>query len=254
MVIALKAAGAAEPLRIETIHGPPWGFVGSDGKPTGMMYEIGNRIAEEAGLTYTNTLSPYARTAHSLESGAADLVLRFTNEQMTRDAVQVATIVTMPIIIVGQPGTRYKSLSELRGKTVGVVRTSAYTPEFDTDNAIRKYAVNDYVTMAKMIVMNRLDAGVGSSVGFYYSAHQAGIKPADLGPPLVIGSNDFVLHFSRKNFNQQTANTLKDAVKRLTDSGEIKRIVIKYTGLYETDKSCAGFNRNRGATARSEVC
>ena len=28
----------AASLRIETINGPPWGFVGSDGQPTGMMY------------------------------------------------------------------------------------------------------------------------------------------------------------------------------------------------------------------------
>ncbi len=48
LVLAGQALGA--PLRIATILGAPWGFIGSDGQPTGMMYEIGNRIAEVAGL------------------------------------------------------------------------------------------------------------------------------------------------------------------------------------------------------------
>lgn len=236
LACALHAHGAGEPLRIETIDGPPWGFIGSDGKPTGMMYEIGNRIAEEAGFRYTNALTPYARTAHSIESGSADVVLRFSNAQMMRDAVQVATIVSMPIIIVGPPGTRYKTLDELHGKTVGVVRTSSYESKFDADPAILKYAVNDYVTMSKMVAAKRLDAGVGSSIGFYYSAHLAGIKPSDLGPPLVIGSNEFMLHLSRKNQNPEIIHALREAVKKLTDTGEIKKIVSKYTREYEPEK------------------
>ncbi len=218
-----------ESLKISTIQGPPWGFVGSDGKPTGMMYEIGNRIAEVAGLSYTNVLVPYARTALDIENGHADLVLRFGNEHLMRFAIPVSNVVAMPIILIGPSGTAYKNLKELHGKTVGVIRTSKYVEQFDNDTAIHKYAVNDYVVMTKMLASRRMDAGVGSSVGLLYGAYMAGLKAEDLGTPLVLGHNDFILFISKKNANPETIQALKESVKKLTASGEIKTIVAKYS-------------------------
>ncbi|WP_176654403.1 substrate-binding periplasmic protein [Duganella hordei] len=229
--LLLSWSAMSEPLRIQTIQGPPWGFVGSDGKPTGMMYEIGNRIAEEAGFSYTNALVPYARTALEIETGGADCILRFSNEHMARVAVPVASVATMPVILVGPSGTRYNNLAELRGKTVGVVRTSNYVEQFDSDRSIQKYPVNDYVTMAKMLAMRRLDAGVGSSVGLFYGAYMAGVKPEELGVPLVLGSNDFILFLSKKSAKPETIRALKGSVRKLTASGEIKKIMGKYTSF-----------------------
>lgn len=229
LLICLSAPLRAEPLRIETILGPPWGFIDSDGRASGMMYEIGNRIAEVAGLDYTNALVPYPRTATDMESGIADVVLRFGNEHLARVAVPVGVVVSMPVILVGPKGANYKQLSELHGKTVGVVRTSSYTAQFDADSLINKYAVNDYVTMARMLSMRRLDAGVGSSVGFFYGAYLAGVKKEELGQPLVLGSNDFILFLSRRSARPETMRALKEAIQKLTASGEIKAIMNKYS-------------------------
>lgn len=229
MALTLAWPAMSEPLKIETILGPPWGFLASDGQATGMMYEISNRIAEEAGLSYTNALVPYARTAIDIENGSADFIVRFGNEQMTRGAVPVAAVLTMPIIVVGPSGTQYRHLSELHGKTVGMIRTSKYVEQFDTNTAIQKYAVSDYTTMARMLALRRLDAGIGSSAGLYYGAYMAGVKPEELGAPLVLGSNEFILFLSKKNAQPETIRALKDAVKKLIASGEIKQIVGKYT-------------------------
>jgi ABC-type amino acid transport substrate-binding protein len=230
--LLLQPAMAAS-LRIETINGPPWGFVGSDGQPTGMMYEISNRIAQEAGFSYSNALVPYARTGFDIENGHADFILRFGSEHMTRGAIAVATIVTMPVILVGPKGTRYRSLEDLHGKTVGVVRSSSYVDKFDSDSAITKYAVNDYVMMATMLSMRRLDGGVGSSAGLYYGAYMAGVPREQLGEPLVLGHNDFVLFFSKKTATPATLKALKAAVDKLTASGEIRKIVNKYNNAAE---------------------
>lgn len=228
MALAWTNAAIGGPLRIVTIHGPPWGYLDNGGKPTGMMYDIGSRIAEVAGLQYTNALVPYPRTALEIENGTADVVLRFGNEQMLRAAIPVASVVAMPIILVGPRGTQYRQLSELHGKTVGVIRTSNYVKEFDTDQAIQKYAVTDYAVMAKMLAARRLDAGVGSDAGFYYGAHAAGIRPDELGTPLVLGQNDFILFFSKKTATPDTMQALKEAVRKMTASGEIRQIMSKY--------------------------
>jgi polar amino acid transport system substrate-binding protein len=231
-ILAPVRPAASAPLKIITIHGPPWGYFDSDHRPTGMMYEISNRIAEVAGLPYTNTLVPYPRTAFELEHGNADFVLRFGNEQMERAAHPVAAIVTMPVILVGPKGTTYHELRELHGRTVGVIRTSSYVPAFDSDTAINRYSVNDYVIMAKMLSVRRLDAGVGSSAGIYYGAYMAGIKPEELGPPLILGQNNFILYVSKKNATPEMLRALKKAADKLGSSGEIKQIVNKYMQSY----------------------
>src|SRR5450830_50992 len=219
----------SQALRIETIEGPPWGFVGNDGKVTGMMYEIGNLVARKTGLSFKNTLAPYARTAVDIENGNVDIVLRFGNEHMARVAQPVAIIVSMPVILVGPSGTHYTSLSELRGKVVGFVRTSKYVEQFDSNTEIHKYAVNNYEQMARMLASRRLDAGIASNVGLYYGALMAGVKPAQLGEPLVLGANDFVLFFSKKTAKPETVNAVSEAVTKLKLNGEIQKIIDKYT-------------------------
>lgn len=235
VALACSAAccAAAVPLKLATIDGPPWGFIGTDGKPTGMMYEIGNRIAQEAGFAWTNQLVPYARIGPEIAHGKADFVLRFSSEEMVNAAIPVAVVVTMPVIAVGARGVRFNGLEDLRGKVVGVVRKSRYTEQFDNDPLIRKYEADNYLQVVRMLKMKRLDAGVGASAGLYYSAHMAGLKAEELGPPLVIGSNDFILHFSKATANQETINALSLAVKRLNQRGEIRKIINSYIGEYQ---------------------
>lgn len=232
---AVAVCQCATPLRIATIDGPPWGFVGADGKPAGMMYEISNRIAQEAGFAFTNQLIPYARIAPAMAQGKADFVLRFSSEEMVTVAVPVVTVVTMPVIAIGPKGRQFKNLEDLRGNTVGIVRKSRYTDAFDNDPLIRKYEADNYVQIVRMLKANRLDAGVGASAGLLYSAYMAGLRPGDLGQPLVIGSNDFVLHLSKISATPDIVNALGLAVKRLNQRGEIKKIIDTYIGEYRFD-------------------
>lgn len=240
LVLMLGAAmchGNPPALRIATIDGPPWGFVDGDGKPTGMMFEIGNRIAQEAGLTSTNQLTPYARIAPEMAHGKTDIVLRFSSEEMVQVAVPVATVVSMPVIAIGGAGSRFQTLADLHGKTVGVVRKSRYTDAFDNDPLIRKYEADNYLQIVRMLKMKRLDAGVGAGAGLLYSAFLAGVRPEELSAPLVIGSNDFVLHLSKANTSPELAGALGAAVKRLNQRGEIKKIIDRYLGEYRVDFS-----------------
>lgn len=234
IVLTLSSAvcQAGTPLRIATIDGPPWGYMGADGKPAGMMFEISSRIAQEAGFSYTNQLTPYARIAPEMAQGKTDFVLRFSSEEMVKVAIPLTTVVTMPVIAIGPEGSRFQSLEDLRGKTVGVVRKSRYTDAFDNDPMIRKYEADNYLQIVRMLKIKRLDAGVGASAGLLYSAYVAGVRPDQLGVPMVIGSNDFVLHFSKLTVSPETRSALVLAVKRLNQRGEIKKIIDSYMGEY----------------------
>ncbi|QTN29769.1 transporter substrate-binding domain-containing protein [Rhodoferax sp. AJA081-3] len=143
---ALPAVQAKE-LRIVTIESAPFGFVGPDRQPTGMMYEIGNLIATEAGFTYSNQLTPYARSAHAVVHGDADFVLRYSSAELAAAAIPVTGVLRLPTIVVGKPASRFESLADLHGKTVGTPRGGRFDASFEADTAILKYQVADYSQM-----------------------------------------------------------------------------------------------------------
>lgn len=223
-----SAVAWARELRIVTIESAPFGFVGEDGKPTGMMFEIGNLIAAEAGFTASNQIEPYQRTALSVVRGEADFVLRYGNPELAQGAIAVTRVLGLPTIIVSKAPTTWRSLSELSGKTVAVPRGGRFDAAFDADTSIHRYEVNDYAQTLRMLLQNRLDAGIGSSVGLYYNASKLGIRKEQLGTPLVLSTQYFELFFSKTNANPATLAALKEAVARLEKRNALQKIVDKY--------------------------
>lgn len=233
--LALALAGSifAADLKIETISVAPFGMLGDDGKPTGMMYEISNKIAETAGLKYTNTLVPYARSVIGVSEGTADFVLRFSNPELQAAAFQLASIATMPTIIISKKGMPFATLDALHGKTVGMLRGGVFDDKFAKDEAIKKFEANDYDQILKMLFADRFEAAIGSNVGLYYIANKQGIAPEALSAPLILTTQDFILHFSKKNVNEATKTALKNAVEKLRKDGTIDKIISKYMGAYK---------------------
>jgi len=236
LTMAMPCAFAKE-LRIVTIDSAPFGFRTADGKPTGMIYEISNLIAEEAGFSHTNEILPYARTVHAVGSGDADFVIRYGNAELENVAIPVARVLSLPTIVVGHPSVKFESLKDLHGKTVGIPRGGRFDDAFEANTAILKYPVADYAQTIKMVTAQRIDAGIGSSVGLYYNAHLLGIKKEQLGKPLILSTQHFELHFSKKRENQETIAALKNAVARLEKRNEIKKIVNKYLSTFDWDLS-----------------
>lgn len=235
LVLVISLPAQARPLRIETIESLPFGYINDNGQPTGIMYEIGNRIAEEAGMPFVNIIVPYARMVYELEQGKCDIVLRYSNEKLDQVAIPVATIITLPTIVLSAAGNQFKSLTDLRGKSVGVVRGGRFDDAFDADNAINKVETGNYEQIMRMVMAKRLDAGIGSNVGLYFNATRAGIRPEQLAPPLVLSERSFYLHFSRKTADEETVAAVKEAVKRLQARGEIRKIIQKYLGDFPLD-------------------
>ncbi|MDT8989763.1 transporter substrate-binding domain-containing protein [Curvibacter sp. APW13] len=225
-------AGWARELRIVTIESAPFGFFAEDGKPTGMMFEIGNLIATEAGYASTNRIEPYQRTALSVVRGDADFVLRYGNADLAEGAIAVTRVLGLPTIVVGRAPNAWRSLAELAGKTVGVPRGGRFDPAFDADPRIQKYEVNDYAQTMRMLMRDRLDAGIGSSVGLYYNAIKLGIAKEQLGPPLVLSTQYFELFFCKANADPTVLQALREAVQRLEKRNAIRAVVDKYLHGY----------------------
>ena len=222
----------AATLKIETMDVAPLGFLGADGKPTGVLYEVSNLIAKEAGIPYENILSSYSRMVKDLEDGNASFILRlYGNEDLDKNCIQIAQIaIPLQTIIVGTGGTSFKTLDDLHGKTVGILRGSVLDEKFSADKLINKYEVNDYTQMLKMLTTKRLDAVVGSAMGLYYEAQKLGMKKGELGIPFVLSTGYNKLFFSKKLADENTIAALKAAVDRLNKQGAFTKIFNKYVG------------------------
>lgn len=215
----------------------PFGFLNKN-KPTGMMFEAGSRIAEEAGLEYTNTIVPYARTIIALQNGNADFVLRYSNEILPSIAVPLVSIITIQNVILFRADTNIKDLESLQGKTVARVRGGRYDVNFAKNENITKVEVNNYSQMLRMLMAGRIDGAIGSNVGLYYNARQLGITQEMLGKPMLLDQKDIVLHFSKKNTDSKIRERLKRSVEKLKNDNEFKNIVNKYMGNFNWDIGC----------------
>lgn len=244
VAISLTAAPAqARDLRIVTIDSAPFGFVGADGRPAGIMHDISNLIAREAGFGFTNHVLPYPRTALAVASGEADFVIRYRSDELEAGAVQVGGVLSLPTIVIGKASLHLKGLADLHGKTVATPRGGRFDEAFEADAAITKYPVSDYPTALRMLASGRVDAALGSSVGLLYNAQQAGLERRQLGQPLVLSTQTFVLHFSRKTADAETLAAIRAAMKRLEKRQAFRQVADRYLEGVEWDVRPAAGSR-----------
>lgn len=214
-------------LRIETIKSEPFGYDDARGKG-GMMYEIGNLIASTAGMQYQNNVVPYARTVVSLRNGTADMVLRFSNDELAAVAHQVTPVLAMPTMIFSRATSRIQRFEDLRGATLATSRSFPIDPRISADPTIHVYLTDSNEHSVRMLFAGRVDAILGSDLGIYGSASRQNIKASEFGTPIPLAPQYFWLHFSRKTADTATSTALKNAVTKLERDGSISRIWKKY--------------------------
>lgn len=222
----------ARVIRIVTIAVAPFGMESTGGKKSGSVFEIGNLIAEEAGLQYENTILPYSRALAMIESGDADLLIALPSDRLNQKAKQIVRVTTLENIVIGRRGTQYRVLEDLHGKVVGTIREAKYDARFSADTEIKKYNTNNYEQGINMLFAERLDAVIGVKEGIYFALQSIGGTRAMLGEPLMLSRQDAWLHFSNKGYDELIAVALKNAVTRLQQRNAIQKIDEKYLGAF----------------------
>lgn len=228
LLLATSTAVEAGRLRIETIKSEPFGYEDRRGKG-GMMYEIGNLIADTAGLEHDNQIVPYARTVLSLRTGTADMTLRFTNDELRQVAIQVAPVIGMPTGIYSLAQRPYRSLQALDGAVLAVVRSFPIDARVTARKNIIRYTTDNHEHSLKMLLAGRVDAVLSTDYGIRGAALALGHSPAELAPPIPLEKQYFWLHLSRKTATPETVSALNAAVAKLQSSGDIARIQRKYS-------------------------
>lgn len=222
------SVSVAEQLRILTVQMAPFGFLTEDGKSTGMLYDISNRIAEEAGFSYKNKVVPFTRLTKKLEYGKADFGIFFISKANSKAAKKVIPIIPLENIVVGLKGSEIKSLKALHGKLVARVRNAKYDESFSADSAILKYDTNNYQHSIKMLIKKRVDAMIGPRTGLFFAAKKIGYSEDTFCEPLILNTKYAWLQYSRVASDEKKIAALKTAAEKLLKADTIQGLVDKY--------------------------
>lgn len=218
-------ARAAEPavLRIETIQSEPFGRIGPQGQ-SGLMYEIGNLIAQRAGLAAENHVVPYACTVLSLQNGTSDMVLRFSNDELKAVAHRVAPVLTLPTVVVSRRDAPVLRLEDLSRLLLAVPRSFPMPESLANLAGLRVQAVNNNEHAIQMLMSRRVDAAYGSNLGLFGAARGMGLHMQEFARPLLVERQAFWLHLSRHSGTPELIERLGRAVDTLQRDGSIARL------------------------------
>lgn len=216
-------AAEAPALRIETIQSEPFGRLGPQG-PGGLMYELGELIAQRAGLAHENRVVPYARTVLSLQGGSADMVLRFSNDELKVVAVQVAPVLTLPTILLSRWDAPLLDLERLEPRVLAVSRSFPVPERLLRLPQLRLQAVNSNEHAIQMLLGQRVDAAYGSNLGLYGAARALGHGPKEFARPQIVERQTFWLHLARSRATPELIARLAKAVESLERDGTLTRL------------------------------
>lgn len=225
---AAPAAPAAAVLKVVIFALVPFGMLDVAGQPAGVAVELQKALAQESGLPMAIQLVPYPRAIAMVAAGDADLVFSFQNQQLQAHAHTLGMIASGDVVVVGRAGSRYGSRADLRGKKLGHIRGAHYDAQLQSDPAIARYEAVSYEQMVKMLVEGRFDAVLGARLSILHTLRLLGMPRGRLGPELVVGRRDMLVHYANKRYDPQIAARLERALAAMRARGTAAALMKPY--------------------------
>lgn len=142
-------------------------YIYSENMPKGLSYEIVKRAFEESGYKLDFDFVPWARALHLLRSNEIDIIINmwkssdrekyyyFSDAYITNNLVAIKRKVDK---------TAYKNLSDLQGKSIGVVRDYDYGDDFNKHSKIIKKPANSLIDNVKKVAQGRIDITIADEL------------------------------------------------------------------------------------------
>lgn len=200
-------------------------------EPSGLYIDIIRLAVKNLGWTLEFQEMPLARALVQMDEGKIDMMLG-PNRTPDRELFMIyLTQVPFPkerkIILVPLGAKLPGSLTDLEGKTVGVLRGAVYTAAFDQNERIRKYTVGDYLQGLQMTAAKRLDALI---IPEKQAEPLLALHPLPLSrAPFTLEGSDSYITVSRKSPVVARIPELVKALEKIKDSREYGEILKKYS-------------------------
>ncbi|WP_141735029.1 substrate-binding periplasmic protein [Oligoflexus tunisiensis] len=153
-VVAAKSSR----LVVAMVHWPPLKIIDEDGFG-GIDVAILTEITKRTGIEFSYLKCPWARCLKMLEDGKVDVITSLAHSPKRAESVM---FIEPPVwdgfdIFFYTLGSEIRSYADLKERSIGVVRGSAYFKRFDEDRSLKKVSVTEENQLIKMLLAGRID-------------------------------------------------------------------------------------------------
>jgi ABC-type amino acid transport substrate-binding protein len=224
-------------IRFDILRSYPFAYIDNNGNKVGTYWEYIDEIVDKSGVNISKRIVPKARIIANLKSGQSDAAILFKTDSLNDHVEYIAKVRTIPILLATQKGVRVESYEDLKSlSSVGVFRSGSINPAFDNDASINKHLISNYPSMVKMLGSKRLDAITGNGVVITALINQLCLHELIDISPLIMGSREQWLVFSKKSAHLNKTENIKNAVQQLQQEGVLDQIFDAH--VYQNKQSC----------------
>ncbi len=240
IALLLLAAGsiraAALPrLIMVNVDWPPFRMINAQDSSRlyGIDIDLLNRLEELLGLTIEVQQHPWARALEMLRQGQADIMtgLAYSDERAAYiEYVPTSYYSVVPVFYArkGQ-GRAVRTYEDLRGKTIGISKSSVYFEPFNSDTSLLKQSFSTEEQILHMLVLGRIDLAVGTEPNIAWDTAKLGyrdqLERTAYMPP---GRTALYLGFSRRSKYLSLLPSFDAIIQRMLADGSMEQIVARY--------------------------
>lgn len=227
LCFALLAPLAAEPAILFDVANPPFMYE-RNGVAAGIYPALVSEAFRRMGSTVTLRAIPWKRALLAIASGDAGIggVYRNAAREFVWDFSDAIYEETTMLYVLRGGDFKFDSLSDLRGKKIGVIRGWSYGSAFDSavhDGLVAVEEETSDILNFKMLASGRLDAvlAIKESGDRYSEFLHAGIHRL----PQVVTSNRTYVAFSKESGMADALGAFNFALASMRRDGTFDRIV-----------------------------
>ena len=212
---------------------PPYEFIDKAGKPAGFNVDLTRAIAEVMGFNVTIRLGQWSEMRRALDSGEVDIVqgMAFSPERTGEVDFSTPHALLYQSIWTRRDDRRIRSLEDLRGKTVIVMRNSImqdFMRGFDPGaNLILTDSLADAL---KLLNQGRYDCALVSKLTGKYLEKELGLKRIiPVAQPIITQPYGYAV----KKGNLELLGKFNEGLAILKRTGQYQEIHNRWLGVLE---------------------
>lgn len=212
-------------LYADVIDIAPWGRMGNDGRPAGVYASVFKRLSAVSGCALEQRLTPIPRAVNQVIRDAAHATIMLDRADLNTSAIELGEVTRLRIEVWLPKGSKLRTLDDLAGKKVGVLRGPMYHEAFDRDTRILKYPVTSPLNQLEMLGKGRLDAAIGVHENFLAAISEMHVGVDAFAPPIVLEPRIVKLWVAPSMRSHSCTPRLAKALADMRRSGEMDRLV-----------------------------
>lgn len=227
LLLSLSAPDAqARELKLITIDVAPWASEDPEtGDYQGAFIEVVKELEARTRYEISVSLTPFARVDREMESGGHDCTILIPRSETVVAKGELVSYHDMGVVPSKKvAASDYADLSSLR---ISVIRGSAITPRFDSDDQLQKEYDTDYLIALRKLARQRIDAVAGAIPTILYLAEQDGLSHL-LGAPLKLTEVPLVFQCSLKSEHLNAMPEINRAIRAMQEDGTMDKIKNDY--------------------------